>query len=81
MTDKDIFNEFDREEWEKAIYRWVHSEVDRKMLIRKYLDGLSVSEVAEEFNFSYKQCYRRVTAAKKQLFKHFKIVNDNIAIK
>jgi DNA-directed RNA polymerase specialized sigma24 family protein len=58
----------------------VHNELDRKMLIRRYLDGLSVLETAEQFNFSYKQCYKRISAAKKQLFKHIKVVDDNVEI-
>lgn len=80
MTDKDIFNEFDREEWEKAIYSWVHDELDRKMLIRRYLDGKKISAISEEVNLSDNQCQRRVSKAKKQLFKHIKINKNNIAI-
>ena len=80
MTDKDIFNEFDREEWEKAIYNWVHDELDRKMLIRRYLDGKKISDISEEVNLSDNQCQRRVSKAKKQLFKHIKINKNNIAV-
>ena len=80
MTDKDIFNEFNREEWEKAIRSWVHDELDREMLIRRYLDGKKISDISEEVNLSDNQCQRRVSSAKKQLFKHIKIDKNNIAV-
>jgi predicted RNA polymerase sigma factor len=68
--DKAIIDDKCREDWEKLIFSWVHNEVDRQMLIRWALDGLSFESVAEEFCISANHCEVRVQAAKKQLFKH-----------
>lgn len=70
MRDEDIINEKSRTEWEYLIYEWVHNEVDREMLKRRMLDGITYEPLAEEFFLSTQQAYARVRKAKKQLFKH-----------
>lgn len=70
MKDQEVFDGKCREEWLCLILSWVHNENDRNMLIRKYLDGLTVERVAEEFDISVNHCQKRLKKAKTQLFKH-----------
>lgn len=74
MKTQEVFDEMCREDWERLIDQWVHNEVDRKMLKRKYLDGICFEPLAEEFELSVNYCQTRVKKAKLQLFKHIKIV-------
>ena len=68
--DKEVIDSKCREEWERLIYSWIHSEVDRKMFARWALDGIAIEEVAEEFNMSVNHCQARIMKAKIQLFKN-----------
>lgn len=74
MSTQDEFDKKCRDEWETLIAQWVHNEVDRKMLKRKYLDGICFEPLAEEFEMSVNHCQARVKKARKQLFKNIKIV-------
>jgi hypothetical protein len=66
----DILNAKSRSEWVSLINEWVHNEVDRKMVERYLLDGVTLERLAEEFDLSTVQCQHRVALAKKQLFKN-----------
>lgn len=67
---RDLINSKNRTEWQHLIYEWVHDEIDRKILARCLLDGITVEKVAEEINLSTVQCQRRFNRAETQLFKH-----------
>ena len=71
--DREEFNKRGRKEWLELIEEWIHSEIDRKMISRVYLDGIVIEKVAEEFEMSVNHCQVRVDKAKKQLFSHVKI--------
>lgn len=70
MKTQDIFDLESRDFWLIAIGQWVHNEVDRKMLARKYLDGIGYEPLSEEFEMSPNHCKKRIDKAKAQLFKH-----------
>jgi DNA-directed RNA polymerase specialized sigma subunit len=72
--DRGEFDKRCRSEWVHLIEEWVHSELDRKMIARVYLDGMTIEKVAEEFDISVNHCQLRVDKAKKQLFSHIKII-------
>lgn len=59
-----------RSEWEHLINEWVHSELDRRMLVRYLLDDLTLERIAEEVDLSVVQCQKRVALARKQLLEH-----------
>lgn len=59
-----------RSEWERLINEWVHSELDRRMLVRYLLDDLTLERIAEEVDLSVVQCQKRVALARKQLLEH-----------
>lgn len=46
--------EHGRDEYERVIDEWVLIERDRKALKRKYLDGITYEEIAEELGVSPK---------------------------
>lgn len=52
-----------RSEWECLILEWVKNERDRKILIRRYLDGLTFDCLADEFDMSVQNvkhiCYKQ----------------------
>ena len=66
----DIINNKSREEWLKLFKSWVHNERDRQMLERYLLDGITIENIAEEFEISVNHCQSRISSAKKQLFKN-----------
>ena len=74
MRYREIINSRCRDEWTSLFYQWVHNEVDRKMLERRFLDGVCLEPLAEEFEISVNYCQARTDAAIKQVFKHIKTV-------
>ena len=73
MSTQDEFDKKCRDFWLIAIEQWVHNEVDRKMLVRRYLDGICYEPLSEEFDMTPNNCKKRVDKAKEQLFKHIKL--------
>ena len=59
-----------RSAWEKLIYEWVFSERDRRILKRRLLDGLTFSELSEEFCLSDRQVKRIVARCTESLSRH-----------
>lgn len=51
------------------INEYVHSERDRKILIRRYVDGITYEKLAEEFDLSVAQIKRIIYKYEKCLFK------------
>lgn len=67
---KTLVNQKSRTEWLNLITEWVHDEQDRKLLERHLLDGLTYYSLSVEFYLSEEQIKKRISTAKKQLFKH-----------
>ena len=61
--------DFNRSEWEHFIKEWVFNEQDRKMLVWRLLDGLTIQELAERLSLSTDQTKRRLYRAQNRLFK------------
>lgn len=59
-----------RSEIEKIIDEWIHSEMDRKILRRKLLDGITHERLAEELDVSVSCIKQRVKRGKTILYKH-----------
>lgn len=55
---------------EELISEWIHSERDRKILKRRFIDGLTFNELSEEFHLSERQAQNIVYKASKEFFKH-----------
>lgn len=70
--DRGEFDKRCRSEWVHLIEEWVHSELDRKMIVRVYLDGISIEKASEEVGMSANHCDKRLGKALEQLFGHVK---------
>lgn len=55
------------------IDEWIHSERDRAIMKRRWIDGLVFSKIAEEFDMSDKQVIRIVYQCEERLFKHMNL--------
>lgn len=64
-------NDYLNSEINKVIDEYIHSERDRKILKRRYIDGIRLEPLAEEFDLS-------VTQIKNIIYKHENIIFDNM---
>ena len=74
-TRKDILDRFLRPDWERMIDEWIYDELDRYILKRKLLDGLTFEKLVEEINvptytLELDQVKRRFYRAEERLFKY-----------
>lgn len=53
------------------ITEYIHSERDRRILLRRYVDGICFEPLAEEFDMSVRQIKNIVYRAEKELFSRF----------
>lgn len=65
-------DEFDlpRSEWERLIDEYIFNERNRKILKRRWLDGICFDALAEEFNLSAQQIKTIVYKSSCRVFKH-----------
>ena len=52
------------------IDEWIFNERSRKMLKRRFYDGISFSQLAEEFNISIQQCHTIIYKGQAEIMKH-----------
>ena len=64
--------DYDIEMWRKAIDSWVFNELDRQLLKRHYLDGISYYDLANEVHFDYETIKKRIKAAREKMLLHIK---------
>lgn len=64
-----IVNGLSRSQWVELIHEWVHDEVNRAILTRTLLDGVSYERVAEELDLSVEATKKRAYKAQTLLFK------------
>lgn len=50
LTRREILDSKPRSEWERLIDEWIYDELDRRILKRKLLDGLTFERLVEEIN-------------------------------
>lgn len=64
-----------RSEIEKLIYEWIigrNAERDRKILIRRWVDGVTYDSLAYEFDLSVRQIKNIVHKSEIKVIKHIK---------
>lgn len=54
----------------RLITEHIHSERDRKILLRRLVDGITYDQLAEEFDLSVRQVKNIVYKSEQKLFKH-----------
>lgn len=62
--------EYTNSDVEKLIDEYVHSEIDREILKRRLIDGITYEKLAEEFNYSVRQVKRIVYKQQDAVFRH-----------
>ena len=62
--------EYSNSDIAKIIDEYIHSERDRAILIRRYIDGCCYEPLAEEFDMSVAQIKRIVYKNENKVFKH-----------
>lgn len=60
--------EYTNSEIKNIIDEWIHSERDRKILYRRLIDGLTIEELAEEFDRSPRQMQRIINKLQTVVF-------------
>lgn len=63
-------SELSNSQIEELIQEWIHSERDRHILKRRFIDGRTFGELSEEFHLSERQAQNIVYKASKEFFKH-----------
>lgn len=75
LTRKEILDRRPRSEWERLIDEWIYNELDRHILRRKLLDGLTFEKLVEEINtpiyrLELDQIKRRFYRAEERLYNY-----------
>lgn len=61
--------EYSNSQMEKIINEYIHSERDRKLLKRRYIDGILQEPLAEEFDLSVRQVQNIIYKHENLIFK------------
>jgi len=64
--------EYTNSQVENIINEYIHSERNRKILKRRYIDGICYEPLAEEFDLSVKQIKNIIYKNEQILFKYLK---------
>ena len=59
-----------------AIDEWVHSERDRRILIRRLIDGITYERLAEEVDMSVRQVKAIVYRLQETVFSHLQAISN-----
>lgn len=62
--------EYTNTEMARIINEYIHNERNRKILKRRYIDGITLEALAEEFDLSVKQIKNIIYKNEAVLFKH-----------
>jgi DNA-directed RNA polymerase specialized sigma24 family protein len=65
--------EYTNSEIKNIIDEWIHSEKERKILHRRLIDGLTIEELAEEFDRSPRQMQRIINRLQTIVFLHISL--------
>lgn len=69
MSDGGLIYGLPNREIESLINEWIHSDRDRKIMRRRYIDGITYEIIAEEFELSVRQI-------KTIIYRHSKIIAE-----
>ena len=62
--------EYSNSEITRIINEYIHNERNRKILLRRYVDGITLEALAEEFDLSVKQIKNIIYKNEGVIFKH-----------
>lgn len=64
--------EYSNSDISRIIDEYIHNERDRKILKRRYCDGVCYEPLAEEFDLSVRQIKNIIYKEESKIFKHIK---------
>lgn len=67
---KEIMRDYSNSEISHLIDEYIHSERDRKILKRRFIDGICYEPLADEMDMSVRQIKNIVYKAEEKLLKH-----------
>ena len=62
--------EYTNSQIRELIMEYIHSAVDRKMVYRRLVDGLTFEKISEEFQLDVKTVRKRIHKCENELFRH-----------
>ena len=62
--------EYTNSQIRELIAEHIHNSVDRKMVYRRLVDGLTFEKISEEFQLDVKTVRKRIHRCEQDLFKH-----------
>lgn len=62
--------DYSRTEITETVEEWILNERDRKVILRRLLDGITYERLAEEFDMSVTQIKRIVYKTQEKVFRH-----------
>ena len=72
----EVLNEYSNSEISKVIDEYIHSERNRNILKRRYIDGICLEPLAEEFDLSVCQIKNIIYKNESIIFKYLKNASD-----
>ena len=66
----DVRNDLSNSQIQSLIDDWISDETDRRILKRRLIDGLTFSQLSDEFHLCDRQIKNRVYKAQEKLFRH-----------
>lgn len=64
--------EYSNSEITKIINEYIHNERNRKLLLRRYVDGITLESLAEEFELSVRQVKNIIYGNEDAIFRHLR---------
>lgn len=64
--------EYSNSEISKVIDEYIHNQRNRKLLKRRYIDGICIEPLSEEFGLSVRQAKNIIYKNENVIFKHLK---------
>lgn len=62
--------EYSNSEITRIINEYIHNERNRRLLLRRYVDGVTLERLAEEFDLSVRQAKNIIYKNEDVIFKH-----------
>lgn len=62
--------EYSNSEITRVINEYIHNERNRRILLRRYVDGISLESLAEEFDLSVTRIKKIIYGNESVIFKH-----------
>lgn len=62
--------EYTNSEITEIINEYIHNERNRKLLLRRYIDGITLESLSEEFDLSVRQVKNIIYGNEDVIFKH-----------